>query len=170
MAFDNIFSNALCGGLGAAAGGADFDPRNKSEAEIMRFCQSYMTALVANVGVGVIPPPPVRHPRLLSPSFSAALAMPDTIVAGAGGYYICCVAVPVVCAIGCVDVLVGVNLCVTYLREFSVAHCVFRVACCALRNFSCMFVVQRPEHRYAWRRHRCWREGGGVPIRPGITF
>lgn len=32
MAFDNIFSNALCGGLGAAAGGADFDPRNKSEA------------------------------------------------------------------------------------------------------------------------------------------
>jgi glutamate dehydrogenase (NADP+) len=52
LAFDNIFSNALCGTIGAAAGGSDFDPRNKSEAEIMRFCQSFMTGMVANVGVG----------------------------------------------------------------------------------------------------------------------
>jgi hypothetical protein len=52
LAFDNIFSNALCGTIGAAAGGSDFDPRDKSEAEIMRFCQSFMTGMVANVGVG----------------------------------------------------------------------------------------------------------------------
>jgi glutamate dehydrogenase (NADP+) len=50
LGFDNVFSNALIGGnsllgLGAAVGGADFNPLDKSEGELQRFCQSYMTEL-----------------------------------------------------------------------------------------------------------------------------
>ena len=45
-------SHALSG-AGAAVGGADFDPRNKSEAEIQRFCQSFMTELQKYVGPGL---------------------------------------------------------------------------------------------------------------------
>ena len=48
-AFDATVSHALSG-AGAAVGGADFDPRNKSEAEIQRFCQSYMTELSKYIG------------------------------------------------------------------------------------------------------------------------
>lgn len=50
--FDTIFSNALTGmGHGAAVGGSDFNPIDKSEAEMQRFCQSYMTELAKYVGV-----------------------------------------------------------------------------------------------------------------------
>ena len=53
-AFDGIFKNSLAGlHLGAAAGGSDFDPSNKSEAEIQRFCQSFMTELSKYIGVDV---------------------------------------------------------------------------------------------------------------------
>ena len=46
-----VFTNALTGGdLGAAVGGADFNPLNKSEAEIQRFCQAYMTELSKYIG------------------------------------------------------------------------------------------------------------------------
>ena len=46
-----MFTNALSGSeLGAAVGGADFNPLNKSEAEIQRFCQSYMTELSKYIG------------------------------------------------------------------------------------------------------------------------
>lgn len=51
LAFDSVFSNALTGRcIGSAVGGADFNPYNKSEAEIQRFCQSYMTELSKYVG------------------------------------------------------------------------------------------------------------------------
>jgi glutamate dehydrogenase (NADP+) len=46
LAFEQIFKNSLTGlPLGGGKGGADFDPRNKSDAEIMRFCQSFMNEL-----------------------------------------------------------------------------------------------------------------------------
>ena len=51
LGFDSVFSNALTGfDLGAAAGGSDFNPFDKSEGEMQRFCQSYMTELAKYVG------------------------------------------------------------------------------------------------------------------------
>jgi glutamate dehydrogenase (NADP+) len=51
MAFDTVFSNAVTGlNLGAAVGGSDFIPDDKSEAELQRFCQSYSTELAKYVG------------------------------------------------------------------------------------------------------------------------
>jgi glutamate dehydrogenase (NADP+) len=46
LAFEQIFKNSLTGlPLGGAKGGSDFNPRGKSEAEVMRFCQSFMNEL-----------------------------------------------------------------------------------------------------------------------------
>jgi glutamate dehydrogenase (NADP+) len=51
LAFDTIFSNAVTGfNLGAAVGGSDFNPLDKSEAELQRFCQSYATELAKYIG------------------------------------------------------------------------------------------------------------------------
>ena len=51
LAFDQVFSNALTGfDMGAAVGGSDFNPVDKSEGELQRFCQSYMTELSKYVG------------------------------------------------------------------------------------------------------------------------
>ena len=44
LGFEQTFKNALSGmPIGGAKGGADFDPKGKSDSEVMRFCQSYMT-------------------------------------------------------------------------------------------------------------------------------
>jgi glutamate dehydrogenase (NADP+) len=52
--FVSVFSNALTGfDLGAAVGGSDFNPFDKSEAEMQRFCQSYMTELAKYIGPDV---------------------------------------------------------------------------------------------------------------------
>ncbi len=51
LAFEQIFKNALTGlPLGGGKGGSDFDPKGKSDAEIMRFCQSFMTELSKYIG------------------------------------------------------------------------------------------------------------------------
>lgn len=51
LAFEQSFKNALTGmPIGGAKGGADFDPRNRSEAEVMRFCQAFMTELQHHIG------------------------------------------------------------------------------------------------------------------------
>lgn len=51
LGFEQTYKNALTGlPIGGAAGGADFDPRGKSQREIMRFCQSFMTALYRYIG------------------------------------------------------------------------------------------------------------------------
>ncbi|SDG98114.1 glutamate dehydrogenase (NADP+) [Sinosporangium album] len=51
LAFEQIFKNALTGlGIGAGKGGADFDPSGRSDGEIMRFCQAYMTELHRHIG------------------------------------------------------------------------------------------------------------------------
>ena len=51
LGFEQIFKNSLSGmPIGGAKGGSDFDPKGRSEAEIMRFCQSFMTELYRHVG------------------------------------------------------------------------------------------------------------------------
>ncbi len=51
LGFEQIFKNSLTGlPMGGGKGGSDFDPNGKSENEIMRFCQSFMTELVKHVG------------------------------------------------------------------------------------------------------------------------
>ena len=51
LGFEQIFKNALTGlPLGGAKGGSDFDPKGKSDAEIMRFCQSFMIELSKHIG------------------------------------------------------------------------------------------------------------------------
>ncbi|MFS0715250.1 NADP-specific glutamate dehydrogenase [Microbacterium sp. 2P01SA-2] len=51
LGFEQIFKNALTGqGIGGAKGGSDFDPHGRSDAEIMRFCQSFMNELYRHLG------------------------------------------------------------------------------------------------------------------------
>ncbi len=51
LAFEQTFKNALTGlPVGGAKGGADFDPKGRSDGEIMRFCQSLMTELYRHLG------------------------------------------------------------------------------------------------------------------------
>lgn len=54
LGFEQIFKNSLTGlPIGAGKGGANFDPKGKSDSEIMRFCQSYMTELYRHIGEDV---------------------------------------------------------------------------------------------------------------------
>ena len=54
LAFEQTFKNSLTGlPIGGAKGGSDFDPAGKSDAEVMRFCQSFMTALYRYIGPDV---------------------------------------------------------------------------------------------------------------------
>ncbi|RSK27642.1 NADP-specific glutamate dehydrogenase [Bacillus sp. HMF5848] len=51
LGFEQIFKNALTGQpIGGGKGGADFDPKGKSDGEIMRFCQSFMSELSKHIG------------------------------------------------------------------------------------------------------------------------
>ncbi|OPJ56381.1 NADP-specific glutamate dehydrogenase [Alkalithermobacter paradoxus] len=51
LGFEQIFKNSLTGlPIGGGKGGADFDPKGKSDGEIMRFCQSFMTELYRHIG------------------------------------------------------------------------------------------------------------------------
>lgn len=54
LGFEQIFKNSLTGlPIGGAKGGADFDPKGKSDGEIMRFCQAFMTELYRHVGADI---------------------------------------------------------------------------------------------------------------------
>ncbi len=54
LAFEQIFKNSLTGlPIGGAKGGSDFDPKGKSDGEVMRFCQSFMTELYRHIGADV---------------------------------------------------------------------------------------------------------------------
>ena len=54
LAFEQIFKNALTGlPIGGGKGGSDFDPKGKSDMEIMKFCQSFMTELQRHIGPDV---------------------------------------------------------------------------------------------------------------------
>lgn len=51
LAFEQVFKNALTTlPMGGAKGGSDFDPKGKSDNEVMRFCQSFMTELCRHIG------------------------------------------------------------------------------------------------------------------------
>jgi glutamate dehydrogenase (NADP+) len=51
LGFEQTFKNALTGmPIGGGKGGADFDPRGRSDDEVMRFCQSFMTELYRHIG------------------------------------------------------------------------------------------------------------------------
>ncbi|PYJ29529.1 MAG: NADP-specific glutamate dehydrogenase [Verrucomicrobia bacterium] len=51
LAFEQVFKNSLTGlPMGGGKGGSDFDPKGKSDREVMRFCQSFMTELFRHVG------------------------------------------------------------------------------------------------------------------------
>ncbi|MBQ2645562.1 NADP-specific glutamate dehydrogenase [bacterium] len=54
LGFEQIFKNALSGlPIGGAKGGCDFDPKGKSDSEVMRFCQSFMTELYRHIGADI---------------------------------------------------------------------------------------------------------------------
>lgn len=54
LAFEQVFKNSLTTlPMGGGKGGSDFDPRGRSDAEIMRFCQSFMTELFRHIGPDV---------------------------------------------------------------------------------------------------------------------
>ena len=51
LGFEQILKNSLTGlPIGGGKGGSDFDPKGKSDAEVMRFCQSFMTELYRHIG------------------------------------------------------------------------------------------------------------------------
>ena len=51
LGFEQIFKNSLTGlPIGGGKGGSDFDPKGKSDMEVMRFCQSFMTELFRHIG------------------------------------------------------------------------------------------------------------------------
>ena len=57
LGFEQIFKNALTGmPIGGGKGGSDFDPRGRSDAEVMRFCQSFMTELYRHIGEYTVVP------------------------------------------------------------------------------------------------------------------
>ena len=54
LGFEQIFKNSLTGlAIGGAKGGSDFDPKGKSENEVMRFCQAFMTELYRHIGATI---------------------------------------------------------------------------------------------------------------------
>jgi glutamate dehydrogenase (NADP+) len=54
LGFEQVFKNSLTGlPIGGGKGGSDFDPKGKSDAEVMRFCQSFMTELYRHIGQDV---------------------------------------------------------------------------------------------------------------------
>ena len=51
LGFEQVFKNSLTGmPIGGGKGGSDFDPRDRSQGEVMRFCQSFMTELYRHIG------------------------------------------------------------------------------------------------------------------------
>lgn len=51
LGFEQVFKNSLTGlPIGGGKGGSDFDPKGKSDSEVMRFCQSFMTELARHIG------------------------------------------------------------------------------------------------------------------------
>ena len=54
LGFEQIFKNSLTGlPIGGGKGGSDFDPKGKSDREVMAFCQSFMTELYRHVGADI---------------------------------------------------------------------------------------------------------------------
>ena len=55
LAFEQTFKNSLTTlPMGGGKGGADFNPKGRSDTEVMRFCQSFMTELYSHIGLSLI--------------------------------------------------------------------------------------------------------------------
>jgi glutamate dehydrogenase (NADP+) len=93
LAFEQVLKNSLTGQpMGGGKGGSDFDPKDKSNAEVMRFCQSYMTELCRHVGedldvpagdIGVGP----REIGYLYGQYKRIKNIHDTVLTGKGLTY-----------------------------------------------------------------------------------
>ena len=76
LGFEQTFKNSLTTlPMGGAKGGSDFDPRGKSDGEIMRFCQAFMTELYRHIGPDVDVPAGCPRRLLLT---ARALSMQTT--------------------------------------------------------------------------------------------
>lgn len=82
LAFEQIFKNALTGlPIGGGKGGSDFDPKGKSDMEIMRFCQSFMTELQRHIGPDVdVPAGDIGVGAVKSDIFTASIAELKTVM------------------------------------------------------------------------------------------
>jgi glutamate dehydrogenase (NADP+) len=72
LAFEQTFKNSLTSlPMGGGKGGSDFDPKGKSDAEVMRFCQAFMSELYRHIGADVDVPVISASVRARSVSCSA---------------------------------------------------------------------------------------------------
>jgi glutamate dehydrogenase (NADP+) len=86
LAFEQVFKNSLTGlSMGGGKGGSDFDPKGKSDVEVMRFCQSFMTELYRHIGadtdvpagdIGVNSPVFLEEKILITAAHSYGLKLP----------------------------------------------------------------------------------------------
>ncbi len=73
LGFEQTFKNALTTlPMGGAKGGSDFDPRGKSDGEVMRFCQAFMSELFRHIGPNPTCPPATSASAPARWAFSSA--------------------------------------------------------------------------------------------------
>ncbi len=93
LGFEQIFKNSLTGcPIGGGKGGSDFDPKGKSDYEIMRFCQSFMTELAKYIGAYVdIPAGDIgvggREIGYLYGQYKRISGLSEGVLTGKGLYY-----------------------------------------------------------------------------------
>mgnify|MGYP002232665972 FL=1 len=80
LGFEQCFKNSLTGlPMGGGKGGSDFDPHGKSDAEVMRFCQSFMTELYRHIGPDTdVPAGDIASAAVRSASCSASTSASAT--------------------------------------------------------------------------------------------
>jgi glutamate dehydrogenase (NADP+) len=93
LGFEQIFKNSLTGlPMGGGKGGADFDPKGKSDLEVMRFCQSFMTELYRHIGPNVdVPAGDIgvggREIGFMYGQYKKIVNAPDGVLTGKGLAY-----------------------------------------------------------------------------------
>ncbi|MFX0098476.1 MAG: NADP-specific glutamate dehydrogenase [Candidatus Hodarchaeota archaeon] len=93
LGFEQIFKNSLTGlPMGGGKGGSDFDPKGKSDMEVMRFCQSFMTELYRHIGPFVdVPAGDIgvggREIGYLYGQYKKIMNSPDNVFTGKGLEY-----------------------------------------------------------------------------------
>lgn len=90
LGFEQIFKNSLTGlPMGGAKGGADFDPKGKTDTEVLKFCQSFMTELFRHIGPYIdIPAGDIgvggREIGYLYGQYKKIVNKPDNVLTGKG--------------------------------------------------------------------------------------
>jgi len=93
LGFEQIFKNSLTGlPMGGGKGGSDFDPKGKSDTEVMKFCQSFMTELFRHIGPNVdVPAGDIgvgsREIGYLYGQYTKIVNQPDGVLTGKGLEY-----------------------------------------------------------------------------------